>query len=494
MTRQVALVNYNTPELTEAAILSVKKHGGSDYLFYVFDNSDCRPFTKKMDGVTIIDNTQGQVIDFNEELAKYPDRSRKMGCVRGGSFGSVKHILSIDRLFDLLPDGFLLVESDVLIRESIDFMFDRNEHTVGHVLSWQRAHNRAKIDRLLPILCWFNVPLLRKNGIRYYDPARAWALSRGNERNRANWYDTGASFLEDIRRNKPQCHGIAIDVRPLLVHYNSASWRGYDVQAHLAWLEQFQEMWKLSDDYTLGDSGHQPPKNGDARLYIAAHGDFSPVVRNPIYEIVDARDGGDSVDGVPGAFYSELLVMQRVAQRKKLPKLVGWCGYRKYFTFFDDVPDLHNIIKKHGCIVSQALDLGMSVREQYDRIVGNVADIDLATEIIADEYPAFLPAWERSLASPLLHPCSMFIMERKQYLNMVSAVWTIVQTYLERIGCSIEERVRTNPGAYKLNRSKVSYQIRVGGQLCERIVSAWIDWNFPQAREWPIKVVTNKIQ
>ena len=29
--RQVAIVHYNTPELTEAAILSLRKHGGEDY-------------------------------------------------------------------------------------------------------------------------------------------------------------------------------------------------------------------------------------------------------------------------------------------------------------------------------------------------------------------------------------------------------------------------------------------------------------------------------
>ena len=29
--RQVAIIHYNTPELTEAAILSLRKHGGEDY-------------------------------------------------------------------------------------------------------------------------------------------------------------------------------------------------------------------------------------------------------------------------------------------------------------------------------------------------------------------------------------------------------------------------------------------------------------------------------
>ena len=78
--RQVAIIHYNTPELTEAAILSLRKHGGEDYHVTVFDNSapsidqktgeryGARPFTDEMPGVTVIDNTKGQVIDetYNE--------------------------------------------------------------------------------------------------------------------------------------------------------------------------------------------------------------------------------------------------------------------------------------------------------------------------------------------------------------------------------------------------------------------------------------------
>ena len=68
--KHIAIVHYNTPELTEAAILSLRLHGGMDYEVTVFDNSDRRPFTAKMDGVTIIDNTKGKYIDF-EKLLRY---------------------------------------------------------------------------------------------------------------------------------------------------------------------------------------------------------------------------------------------------------------------------------------------------------------------------------------------------------------------------------------------------------------------------------------
>ena len=38
--KEIAIVHYNTPELTEAAILSVRKHCQENYHFTIFDNSD----------------------------------------------------------------------------------------------------------------------------------------------------------------------------------------------------------------------------------------------------------------------------------------------------------------------------------------------------------------------------------------------------------------------------------------------------------------------
>ena len=71
--RNVLIVNFNTPEMVEAAILSLRKHGGEEYEVTVFDNSDSRPFTKKMEKVSVLDNSLGQLIDLDAEIHKFPD-------------------------------------------------------------------------------------------------------------------------------------------------------------------------------------------------------------------------------------------------------------------------------------------------------------------------------------------------------------------------------------------------------------------------------------
>ena len=238
-TRQVAIVHYNTPELTEAAILSLRKHGGEDYNVTVFDNSDIRPFIKKMEGVQVIDNTQGQIIDFDKELEQFPHRFGTFN-----NFGSDKHMMSIEKLFDILPDGFLLMDSDVLICQSVDFMFDYPDHcVVGHVQEPQPG-NRFGIGRLVPMLCYLNVPKIKECGLKYFDPEKAWMLFEGEKENRNNWYDTGAAFLEQIRAHKNGARGLRIDIRPLMLHLKSASWRNNDLYTAIEWLMANRQLWQ----------------------------------------------------------------------------------------------------------------------------------------------------------------------------------------------------------------------------------------------------------
>ena len=243
MKKQVAIIHFNTPELTEAAIKSLRKHG-CDWPVTVFDNSDRRPFTKTMDGVNIIDNTRGQVIDFVAELEKYPDREPKFAML--SNFGSFKHIITVQKLWKLLPDGFLLVESDVLIRKPIDFLWNEQFAACGKVQRDQPG-NRHHIHRLLPFLCYMNVPLLVKHGARYFDPKRCWALQKG-EMTRGNWYDTGAALLEDIRRIKPWLVArVYADLGDCYLHYHGGSWKQNDIERQMAWINDHRDLWAASD-------------------------------------------------------------------------------------------------------------------------------------------------------------------------------------------------------------------------------------------------------
>lgn len=478
MKRTVAIVHYNTPELTMGAVLSLWKHCGN-YKVMIFDNSDKRPFPKKKRGITVIDNTKGQVIDFDKELAAFPDKCWKMAAL--SNYGSAKHMMSVQALWRIIPEGFILLESDVLLKKDIGFLWDENYAATGKV-QWFRGRRREH-DRLLPFLCYLNVPLLTANGAKYYDPERCWALQPGGEANLNNWYDTGASVLEDIINTKPALIArLYPDLDSCFVHYTGGSWRQKDAENQSAWLEQHKDLWFI-------------PENKDVKIFICQHADFEPVVTDKHYEIVDIRKGGDECDGVPGPFYSELLHMYRVSKRKKLPKYIGFVQYRKYFSFFNNLPDIPAIIEKHGMISPTPVDLKMPMREQW-KTWGNVEDLDLATEIVNEKYPELAKTWNANLQKKSMHPGSLHIMEVEDWKEMVAVAWDVVNEWLKRIGGDIDKRIEAMPEKYHIGQHQYMDQPnerRVGGNICERIVSAWADWKHPNAAQFPLVVTAAKI-
>ena len=242
----VAIIHYNTPELTMTAIGSLLKNGGLwDYgtmKVVVFDNSDQRPFEGATNVITL-DNTQGQIIDFDKELEKFPHRDASIGCAKGCEYGSAKHMMTVQKLWELLPNGFLLMESDVLIKKDLNCFFHPDYSVVGY---WQKAQpgNPFSIGRMLPMLCYMNVPKLIKEGARYFDPTRTYGLLAGGRQNRNNWYDTGAVLLEDILSKRPRLKGWHEDIRNYVEHYGSASWKNNDINTQMAWLDAHKDLIK----------------------------------------------------------------------------------------------------------------------------------------------------------------------------------------------------------------------------------------------------------
>ena len=472
---QVAIVHYNTPELTEAGIKSLRKHGGAGWPVTVFDNSDSKPFKAKMDGVKVIDNTNGKVIDFEAELAKYPDRNIELG--KASNDGSFKHILSVQKLWELLPDGFILMESDVLIKKDISFLWDEKWAATGRG-EWFKGRRREH-DRLYPFLCYMNVPVLVKHGAKYFDPDRCWNLYPDFDDPR-NYWDTGACLLDCIIKTKPALRArLYPNLFDCFEHYHGGSWRQNDGRNQQAWLEQHKDLWYI-------------PENKNAKIYICAHKDFDCPVSNSVYQIVDARKTNKDMapDGLRGLFYSEILTYQRIAAKKTLPKTIGFCGWRKYFAWMDNVPELEGRV-----IVSKAEYLGgMTMREQYDSF-SNVEDLDLLTSIIDERFADFSKAWHTALDAKTLHPYSMFVMPTDDFKRMMKLVSDLLKAWVNTVGTDIEVRIAADPKKYHVGESPVwnpDYQYRIGGELGERIISAWIDWQFPQAEQVSVNITSER--
>jgi len=222
-----AIVHYNTPELTEALVRSIRKWSPS-LRVTVFDNSDARPFPQT-DGVTVIDNTRGQLVDFTAMLRSYPNKI-PTAC----NWGSEKHIASVEWLFDALPDGFILLDSDVLLKRDITGFADPSVAWAGEIE--RRPKFWFQAVRLYPMLLWINVPMLRQHGIRFFHEGMVYKMSHEG----VPFYDTGGSLLKDCR--DAGLPGREIPIFEYIEHFGGGSY-GRAEQAQ-GWLDEHKELYE----------------------------------------------------------------------------------------------------------------------------------------------------------------------------------------------------------------------------------------------------------
>ena len=232
--------------------------------------------------------------------------------------------------------------------------------------------------------------------------------------------------------------------------------------------------------------------NENARIYICTHTDFDCPVSHPVYQIADSRQifPDDKADnGIDALFYSELLTYHHLAKRPDLlPDIVGFCGYRKYFSFLDNVPDLEALVRKHGCIATTPRQLKMSVYRQYAHYF-SFADMDVMAAIIRCQEPWLWPTFHKMLHGNTLYTCNMFIMRRDDFIDLIRCVWRALDAWLDVCGRDLPQRILQHPELYFKNGgrgSTIPNQIRMGGHLGERIVSSIIARRYPDCLTYDI--------
>lgn len=228
MDKNVLIVHYNTPELTDALVRSIKKHT-PDSRITIFDNSDTRPFPK-VEGVDILDNTKGQLIDFDRFLSMFPERIPSTN-----DWGSAKHCFTIDFCFRYFEKGFVLLDSDVLVKKDLTELWNPEKIWVGQ--SHITAKHKVNVPRLYPFCCFINTEMCKKKGIRYFNGEYMWQLTDHPIR---SWYDTGAWFLSATRELPFE----EIMVTDYIVHYGGGSFRKDKEITPEIWLELNEKLYK----------------------------------------------------------------------------------------------------------------------------------------------------------------------------------------------------------------------------------------------------------
>lgn len=237
--RTVCIVHYNTPKLTQYAIRSLLKHTDVQRVV-VFDNSNQLPFMMKnrqfvADNpcIEVIDNTRGQIIDFEAFLNGYSDREPSPG----NNYGSAKHCRSVQWLMENIDEPFVLMDSDVLIRRDISTFWQHPECAwVGEIGENVRERFGYDIQKLQPFLCFLNTPLLKEHGISYFNGEYMWNLTSLAPNHR---YDTGAWLCRAVREAKLPTYELPIG--DYIYHLGHASWRNRNP---MEWAWARRECWE----------------------------------------------------------------------------------------------------------------------------------------------------------------------------------------------------------------------------------------------------------
>lgn len=238
MNKNVCIIHFNTPVLTEHLVKSINKHTPGTNI-YIFDNSDTRPFINNFNNVTVFDNTKGQIINFDEWLKKYPNKDKSGG--KTNKWGSAKHAYSVEKCMEMIKEPFVLFDSDVLVKKDFTPLFDEIVCYKGEVI----YQPNSNVKRVLPFICFINTPLCIKNGIHYFDENYMHGLRVGPTGDR---YDTGAAIY--LLTEKKKAPHREIKVSDYIVHYGNGSWvsaaEKIKKPKHIPvneWLENYKQFW-----------------------------------------------------------------------------------------------------------------------------------------------------------------------------------------------------------------------------------------------------------
>ena len=242
MSKNICIIHYNTPILTECLVKSINKYT-PDANIYVFDNSDKLPFRNSFHNVTVFDNTKGQIINFDQWLKKYPNKDKSGG--KTNKWGSAKHAYSVEKCMSLLNEPFVLLDSDVLLKKDISPVFDDTVCYKGEVI----YQGKSSVKRVLPFICYINTPMCFKNGVHYFDERYMHGLRVGP---RGDYYDTGAAlYLLTEQKRLPHRE---FKYEEYVVHFANGSWtpeaEKMRRQKHIPvkeWIDRYKNLWETEN-------------------------------------------------------------------------------------------------------------------------------------------------------------------------------------------------------------------------------------------------------
>lgn len=248
-------------------------------------------------------------------------------------------------------------------------------------------------------------------------------------------------------------------------------------------------------------------------IFISAHFNFNKYPNNCIYKIVCGENDDILNKTIPiikerQNKYSNIRMSLREMSRiywiwknVKLKKYVGFCQYRKYFSFYDNTYQINNIINK---LNSQDSSIITPVPYYYNKTYTSYNDFEdhfiiddyiLTKNIIHNLYNISYETLSQTEMIRFYH--NMFIMKVEDFYNYCEFIFSIIDEFIKiRKFNTINDILNyINFNKHKINptyRNDLNYEIRILAHLCEWITSIFFQIKFTNIIKYDVIIIDDK--
>jgi len=244
----------------------------------------------------------------------------------------------------------------------------------------------------------------------------------------------------------------------------------------------------------------------DCDIFICAHKDFDCYPKDNTYKIITDKDklakenySLEIIENTPSKnelfnlSYNEGSHIFYIYNNYAYKKYIGFCHYRRYFDFENEI-DLDEIFQKHDIIIPSKLNFnGMNLYDQYGYF-HNLDDLNIVLDIISEDFPSTIyNNVMKYMAMPILIPYNIFIMKSKDFGDYCNFVFPILKKFDEirhfKNKNDINKYVTKHADQYLKPfppNNTVEYQSRLEGFLLERLTSLYIMMTFKNPLELKI--------
>lgn len=244
-------------------------------------------------------------------------------------------------------------------------------------------------------------------------------------------------------------------------------------------------------------------KENNITIFIATHKDFEEKVSNrKVYKIITDDEftlkNKYYIEVIPTnennhlyqkkIGYSELSKYYYIWKNyKPLPKYIGFCHYRRYYSFYNDVPNMDEIFSKHDVILNQE-DYGNGpIYESFTGLVFRPDMKEVVEEIIKEKFPLMYETANKFMNGNKGHWCNIFIMKREDFLEYGNFVFTVLEEYDRRRNINTNEDIKKymldNWDKYMNHKMSFSYNVRHEAFIAELLSNIFYNYQFKNPKE-----------